>query len=498
MTAHEAGALLLGSEPDQPSPAPVPQLELSIPRASIARLLRHPALDQGIPADTDGAPVGFTWHDTPDHALASQGRALCRHASGWTLEEIVGPGSRPTVPGEAARLLRSAATVDELGLSATAALGQIAGFTGTLHRAGSGSPDIEVLDGLVAASGEEHPVCRVRLRGMAPAEVARLAETLPLSVPLEPLPAFALRCAAGRAPCEPGRVHVGNGSLGHLAGVTIAGMTSSVVFWCARAERDGAADTEVVHQARVALRRLRSALRLLRPAVACPDLHAAEPELRETFVKLGACRDLDVFVQGVGAAVAGTLPDEPRLAALLLAAEQRRGRSWAEARRRLLSPAWRGALVRLAATLVLQPWVEAADEARRRVLDEDAEQYGARALRRARRRVLAASSLDGLTDEELHALRRRCKRLRYAAELFAPFYAMKPARRFLRRLARVQDAMGRVNDAAVAAQLASGLGRNRTFASGVVAGWTAADSLAARKELDRAWKRLRKADPFWE
>ena len=60
---------------------------------------------------------------------------------------------------------------------------------------------------------------------------------------------------------------------------------------------------------------------------------------------------------------------------------------------------------------------------------------------------------EGIGDhsfEALHELRLEAKRLRYAAELFAPLWGGKAARRFLKRLAALQEALGTVNDAAVA------------------------------------------------
>ena len=474
-----------------------PVLELERPRGSIPRFLRHPALGLGPLPGSAAEPVAFAWHDTPDHALAARGRALCRDASGWALEEVGPHAGFVAAPGGAARLVRSAVLLGDLALPSTEALQQVAAFTGSMHRAALGQHEMEVLDGHVTADGADHPVCRVRLRGYSPAEAASLAEALPLGVPGESLPAFALRLAAGSAPPEPGRARVTDGSVRRFAEAAIAGMAASVVFWCARAEASGRTEPEAVHQARVAIRRLRSVLRLLRPAISCPDLDAVAAELRATSARLGACRDLDVFLLGSGTDLMAALPEESRLGELLPAAQRRRARAWAETQRWLVSPACRSAAVRLAAAAVVQPWIGVEEDGRRELLDGDALQFGKRALRRARRKVLAVGSVGELPDEALHALRRRCKRLRYAAEVFAPFFAPKPARRFLRRLARVQEVMGQVNDSAVAARLASELLRTRRFANGAVVGWTAATDLAARRDLLPAWQRFRDAEPFW-
>ena len=84
-----------------------------------------------------------------------------------------------------------------------------------------------------------------------------------------------------------------------------------------------------------------------------------------------------------------------------------------------------------------------------------------------------------------------------AAEFFAPVFPEKPTRRFLRRLGRAQDIMGRMNDSAVAAKLSVELPGDRGFAAGAVQGWSHACSRAAKDELPGSWGRLKDAKPFW-
>ncbi len=93
------------------------------------------------------------------------------------------------------------------------------------------------------------------------------------------------------------------------------------------------------------------------------------------------------------------------------------------------------------------------------------------------------------------------KRLRYAAEVFAPVYPAKAARRFQRRLARLQEELGRSNDAAVAIGLVRGLAREkdeaRSLAIGLVEGWCLARSAMDREGVLKAWKKLLAKESFW-
>ena len=71
-------------------------------------------------------------------------------------------------------------------------------------------------------------------------------------------------------------------------------------------------------------------------------------------------------------------------------------------------------------------------------------------------------------------------------------------KRFNKRLAALQEALGTLNDGAVAADLTGRLGRNgRGFAAGIVAGYAAAQSGDARGRIRRAWSLFRDVEPFW-
>ena len=107
--------------------------------------------------------------------------------------------------------------------------------------------------------------------------------------------------------------------------------------------------------------------------------------------------------------------------------------------------------------------------------------------------------LSTLEPAELHTIRLQCKRLRYTAEIFAPMYPGKAAHRFLRRLSRLQDCLGTLNDSAVAQHLLGELpGGSHAFATGLVLGFVGARSQKTRGRIDHAWERFHRLEPFWE
>ncbi|MFA7505165.1 MAG: CYTH and CHAD domain-containing protein [Burkholderiaceae bacterium] len=201
---------------------------------------------------------------------------------------------------------------------------------------------------------------------------------------------------------------------------------------------EGDADKRVVHvhQTRVGIRRLRSALRCFADWTPAPPPDLVD-DLRRLFTVLGESRDDDVLEAGVAVELqaAGaprlTMPsaqDVPDPVAAVGATE---------AQQLLLAwIAWRAGLA--AAPAAGDVPVELRDQAERR-------------LRRWHRRIAADwKRFDTLDEEALHSLRKRIKRQRYAVEFFAPVLRRRAVGRYLERLEAIQERMGRLNDLFVA------------------------------------------------
>ncbi|MFN8960767.1 MAG: CHAD domain-containing protein [Betaproteobacteria bacterium] len=228
-------------------------------------------------------------------------------------------------------------------------------------------------------------------------------------------------------------------------------------------------EPEFVHQARVALRRMRSALRLLARDTTVPA--ALISELRWLASALGPARDADVLVTSTLPAVLAALTAPPSAAqsaaasaawsappsappsaekagavrSLLAAARRRRVRG-----RRLARAAVGSGRFALLA-LDLLAWTRSPHDERERTL----RQLAPRRLASAHRRLLRAGRFfAALPPAEQHAVRILGKRLRYALDLFAPALpapAAAAAANYGAVLAQLQEELGALNDAAVAA-----------------------------------------------
>jgi CHAD domain-containing protein len=500
--AEQAAALELTLHPDDAD---------RLPR--VADLLRLRA------GRARATPLELTWYDTPDGALAEAGLSLCERRAGretaWRLERLRGTPETPWPPGTPAPLVAEAKLPAGLP-DLPAPLLPVAACAGTVRSfplvAEAAPLAVTLLDGVLRAVAGERPVCRLTLAGppdaVEPLLVA-LAATLRLSVPAAALAAEA-RAVAGRTtpphasgpPELPADLSVADAFVrvvGHLAAV--------LLHWAPLAAGDSA---EPVHQMRVALRRLRSASSLFRRAVGGPELDAINAELGALAHMLAPARDWDVFAAGTGRAVGAGFPHERAVARLLAVAERRRLAAYAALRAHLDGPAFRLLGLRLACLVAFRPWQReapadaAADDATAKQAALRAAPlagFAAHALARRLERMLAAGDdLSSLPVEALHAIRIQGKRLRYAAELFAPLYPRKETRRFLRRIAALQERLGRLNDGAVAealmAQLGGG-GKERAMAIGIVRGFVAAGMRPARAKSERSWRKLRRLEPFW-
>ena len=215
-------------------------------------------------------------------------------------------------------------------------------------------------------------------------------------------------------------------------------------------------DPEELHDMRVATRRLRAALSLFE-GVLPVRAQVFREELGWLGRLLGAVRDLDVQLQGLaGMSSVVDAPDghDPmvELAALL---ERERAAARADMLNGLDSVRWERLAKGLTAMAQQGP-------ARRSLATRVPAEIGLPELvftrhHKVRKAATRARHTGVVTD--FHALRIRCKRLRYALEFSSEVYGGKTSR-FVRELTVLQDELGEMQDAEVAslqlADLATG------------------------------------------
>lgn len=253
---------------------------------------------------------------------------------------------------------------------------------------------------------------------------------------------------------------------------------------------------EAVHQLRVAVRRLRSTISTFKNLV---DDGRADEIASELKWLAGACdeaRDFDVFAAEVAKF------DDPAvdLAPLLAAVEAARARGHAKACAAVASGRFRELVLETTAWVEIGAWLTQGGKASAKRRDMRAERFAAKALERRRKALLKrGADLAGQDDAGRHEARIAAKKLRYSAEAFAALFEPEAAKAFIKSLKRLQDQLGLMNDAAVAAALVERLKlKGKALA--------AARQLLALRETERpktakaavkAMDQVTAAPPFW-
>lgn len=236
-------------------------------------------------------------------------------------------------------------------------------------------------------------------------------------------------------------------------------------------------DPEYLHQFRVALRRLRSALKVFRPVLG-PEEARLEQELRWISGFTGPARDWDVFATSTLPALAQACGDARAGRVLAARAAARRRAAQGGLREALGSSRYAKLMLALARWLAA-PAPEPAPGA------EPLADFAERVVRKRRKRLVsAASRLSALTPAERHRLRLEAKRLRYALEGLAPLFRRRRVAAYLEALTEIQDDLGRANDAAVAQRLLEELAAPAGFAQ-FARGWFGALARAGAASLER-------------
>lgn len=225
--------------------------------------------------------------------------------------------------------------------------------------------------------------------------------------------------------------------------------TSHLIAMC------GGDDPELVHQARVAWRRFRSARRLFK-SILIPQFPDIQTGLQPLLDQLGALRDLDVartetLPAMVDLYVAGNPERAGRWQRMMGQLSARAAHSRAAIQRTLEQAATGEALLHV--THWLESLAPENPTSENPALDRAWAKRRLRSLRRALREVQECA------DDEAHLHRARilAKRLRYGVEMLRPLLPALRAQRWHRLAVRIQTTIGDQRDAAQAALLVQGL-----------------------------------------
>lgn len=259
---------------------------------------------------------------------------------------------------------------------------------------------------------------------------------------------------------------------------------------------------EAIHQMRVALRRLRSAIKIFRPILNSPQLAEIKADLRWLLTHLGPARDAEVFLAEIIDPVVQRHPNNDGLNALRLHWQNDREAKMAEAVAAVKSRRFAALVLHLGEWVEIGDWRGTVGAPPRHRLEAPIAPFAFSRMGKAIDKLMSGSkdSLSRLSPEEQHEIRILCKQVRYSGEFFASLVPRKQMKVYLAELAELQDVLGQLNDIAVAGPKLSGkqMTGTKAKAAGLVAGWHHSRRAALTTEAEKAWKRCRSSSLPWE
>lgn len=249
---------------------------------------------------------------------------------------------------------------------------------------------------------------------------------------------------------------------------------------------------ESLHQMRVGMRRLRSALSIFKGLIVPPaDMQA---ELDWLAAELGEARDWDVLSGSTLPSVAKKALDGVHLSSVQQAAHNQAQAHHARTAAAINSPRYARMMLNLARWIVTMGWRDNPDSmaAHGATLSQTVRPFARKVLKRDQRRLQRrGASLKGATPQARHRLRIAAKKSRYATEFFGSLFAARAVRRYVKGLSSLQDELGVLNDFAVAERLLTGLLHSHPDLDesvGFIRGVLAAEVNNEDKRVHKLWK----------
>ncbi|EXS69507.1 CYTH and CHAD domain-containing protein [Sphingobium sp. Ant17] len=423
-----------------------------------------------LPANPEKIEQGSVYFDTPDHALAKKGFSLRIRRSGRKRTQTVKADGASAaglfVRSEWERAVKDDKPILDDTTPVRAMIGGAVDSVGSVFEVRiarrawilrqEGATIEVVLDRGEAAAGDRtSPICEIELELKAgdPAALFTLARRIDAVAPVRL--SVQTKAERGYRLTGPVTTMVKAEPIALTSDMTAAQAFQHIVQSCVRQFRLNETlllarrDTEALHQARVALRRLRSSFSIFKPLIGGDRKAKLGEELRCLASRLGDARNLDVLLER---ARSGPLYDR---------IEAARQAAYGEVADALASSRARKLMLDLAEWTVNGDWLHvSATEADRH---QPAREFAVAALGRFRRKVKkGGGDLAHADDAARHEVRKDAKKLRYAAEFFAALFERKREkqryRRFLAVLEELQDQLGLLNDLATAPRLLETLG----------------------------------------
>lgn len=201
------------------------------------------------------------------------------------------------------------------------------------------------------------------------------------------------------------------------------------------------------HKLRVGLRRVRTLLGLFRPVIGGTSATRLAAEAKWLGHEAGRTRDLDVFTGEI-------LPQLAPAAAICTHFREVRDRERMRLRKLLTQKRATRFPVGLRGFIQRRGWLDPEDHTQTERLARPTGDFARQALgKRWKKAAKRGDKLRRLSAADRHELRKDLKKLRYAVEFLGPLYPARKTGAFIKRLKKLQDVAGALNDVVTAQRL---------------------------------------------
>ncbi len=249
-------------------------------------------------------------------------------------------------------------------------------------------------------------------------------------------------------------------------------------------------DINSLHQMRVGLRRLKSALKMFNSVIKLPD--DLQADLEWLGDQLGEARDWDVLATSTLLKIDA---DDPAIDTIRAAAAEKAKVKHQTASAALNSTRYAQFLLRMLQWIGVRAWRDSSNQKAHKNLNQGLKRFSTKLLGSDRRRLSKrGDALEDADPHQRHQVRIAAKKVRYDTEFFQSLYPEKETKPYIRGLSKVQDELGWLNDIAVGQGLLTELqSENKDLASAAeyVRGYLSAREIEGRKEAEKLWKKFK-------
>ena len=259
-------------------------------------------------------------------------------------------------------------------------------------------------------------------------------------------------------------------------------------------------DAEALHQMRVGFRRFNSLLKICDDILQFPE--TLKLELEWVSQLLGETRDWDTLINSTLPMVNKKLPGLAAYPKVNLIAHRETEKKHRQLTAIIKSQRYTKFIQNLKKYLLVSGWRESMPSIDSSRLSEELNHAASFRLARQRKFLISrGKNIHAAKRKKIHRFRIAAKRLRYASEFLQSLYPTKKVCAYIKKLAKLQDVLGLLNDAVVANRLLKEItSEDATFQKELALIRLTLKSEAAvkHKKIDALWNDFTSSTPFWK